>query len=46
MLFISICNLGGYRTGAVVGSTVEEWMAAEASIVQLEPENRKKKKKL
>ena len=29
MLFISISNLGGYRTGAVLDTTVTEWQAAE-----------------
>ena len=33
MLFISISNLGGYRTGTVLGTTVEEWETAQVRIV-------------
>ena len=45
MLFISICNLDGYRTGAVIGTTVEEWEPAVVRIVKLEPETQSKEMK-
>ena len=32
MLFIAISNLGGYRTGAVLGTTIEEWQGAQVRL--------------